>query len=64
MNLVQRLKEPYLKSLKNANEKYPTIMAEVFDELETKSFYTEITYGAWLHIHAFTKANHPADIFK
>ena len=64
MKLVERLKEPYKKKLELANQSYPSITGAIFTELEEKSFYTELTYGAWIYIQKFTDANHPADIFK
>jgi len=35
----------------------------VFEELEQKEFWTDMTLGIWTDIQAFTGAKHPADIF-
>ena len=63
MKLVDRLKQPALDKLQLANIKYPALMARVFEELENKEFYPEITFGTWTDIQSFTGANHPSDIF-
>ncbi len=63
MKLVDRLKQPALDKLQLANIKYPAIIGLVFEQLEQKEFYTEITFGTWTDIQNFTGATHPSDIF-
>ena len=63
MRLIDRLKKPALDKLQLANIKYPSIIGAVFEELESKEFYTEITFGIWSDLQTFTGVSHPADIF-
>ena len=63
MKLVDRLKQPYLDKLQLANIKYPMIIGRIFEQLETTEFFTEIPYGVWIDIQAFTGAEHLSDIF-
>lgn len=63
MTLLERLKQPALDKLQLANTKYPAIISGIFEELENKEFYTEITFGIWTDIQNFTGANHPSNIF-
>ena len=63
MTLIERLKQPALDKLQLANIKYPLTIGNVFDKLENLQFWTEIPYGTWIDIQAFTGAEHLSDIF-
>lgn len=63
MNLLDRLKKPAIDKLNLANNKYPEIIDNIFESLETNEYYTEITFGIWTDIQFFTGAEHPSDIF-
>lgn len=63
MKLIDRLKPIYKEAINIELEKYPYITQLIIDELETKEFYTQITFGIWSDLQAFTGARHPADIF-
>lgn len=64
MNLSERLREPYKKQLLSAKKTYPSIASVIFKELDEKSFYTDITYGVWMHIKVLTNASNPAEVFE
>lgn len=64
MNLSERLREPYKKQLLSAKKTYTSIASSIFKELDEKSFYTDITYGVWMHIKVLTNASNPSEVFE
>jgi hypothetical protein len=63
MNLKDRLTEPAMAKLKDANIDYPVIIGYLFEDLEQLEFYTEMKWGTWSDLKTFTGATHPADVF-
>ena len=65
MRLNQRLKPFYADALETANIKYPNIVASICDELQTKTFVRELTYGCVFDLQTVTNSRvSPYDMFE
>ena len=63
MKLTDRLKPEYSSKLEMYNITYPTIIDNIYDELEEKEFIGDIRYSTWLDLKFFTGVDSLFDLF-
>ena len=63
LNLWQRLKPEYKKTIKQDNKKYSYKMANIKEELKSKEYFTEVKYGIAFDIMIPNKLDFLGDAF-
>ena len=63
MKLIDRLKKEYSDKLEMNNLTYPTLVANVCNELETIEWVRDMKYGIWVDLKFFTGVDSPYDLF-
>ncbi len=63
LNLWQRLKPEYKKTIKQENKKYSYKMANIKEELKSKEYFTEVRYGIAFDIMIPNKLTFLGDAF-
>lgn len=54
MNLLEKLRPFYQDKLAKANVEYPEIVSYIVDELESKKFVMDLTYGCIMSLRNMT----------
>ena len=63
LNLWQRLKPEYKKAIKQENKKYSYKMADIKQELKSKEYFTEVSYGIAFDVMMPNKLDFLGDAF-
>ena len=63
LNLWQRLKPEYKKTIKQENKKYSYKIANIKEELKSKEYFTEVRYGIAFDIMIPNKLTFLGDAF-
>ncbi len=54
MNLLEKLRPIYQDKLAKANVEYPNIVSYIVEELESKEFVMDLTYGCIMSLRNMT----------
>lgn len=64
MNLLLKLKEPYLNRLEKENINYPHLVSSIIESLENEKYVLDLTYGTILNLELFLgHTSSPYDYF-
>ena len=64
MYLTERLKPEHKAKLENQNFHFPLVVDEVWNELETKTKVSNLTYGVVMSLHTLlSNYNSPYELF-
>ena len=61
--LIKRLKPQYKAILQNRNIDYPTIISSIIEELETKEYVRDLSYGCFMDMRFFFNSDSAYDYF-
>ncbi len=65
MYLTERLKQEHKARLEHKNFEYPLVVEEVWQELETKTKVSDLTYGVVMSLHSLLSYyESPYELFK
>jgi hypothetical protein len=56
MYLSEKLREEYQSKLTQSNLKHPEIVGSIYNELESKMFVSDLTYGCVMSLRSMTES--------